>query len=258
MNPTTGVPTTYEPDDVVAYHGKLAADWEERYQKPSFQARLGVLEECLQGRSLTGTQWLDAGCGTGTLSRFLAEKGCSVVGLDAAPRMIELARAQGKRHAFSERMRFEVLGTEAIGTGFTGTGSTGTIEQLPNAAASLDGVLCSSVLEYVPNVENCLMEFARVLKPGGLLLISVPNSQSVVRRAQVSVHHWGRRVGKRWLAFIEYSRNEYSADRFETLLRSHSFEVQRLIVFGSPIPRWLQRWRVGGSLLMFLAVRRGS
>jgi 2-polyprenyl-3-methyl-5-hydroxy-6-metoxy-1,4-benzoquinol methylase len=258
MNPTTGVPTTYEPNDVVDYHGKLAADWEERYQKPSFQARIKVLEECLQGRNLTGTQWLDAGCGTGTLSRFLAEKGCSVVGLDAAPRMIELAREQGKRHACNERMRFEVAGTEPAGTGFTGIGPTGTIEQLPNATASFDGVLCSSVLEYVPDADSCLSEFARVLKPGGLLLISVPNSQSVVRRAQVSLHHWGRKLGKRWLAFIEYSRNEYSADRFDTLLRTHGFEVQQRIVFGSPIPRWLQRRRVGGSLLMFLAVRGGS
>jgi SAM-dependent methyltransferase len=248
MNPTTGVPTTYEPNDVVAYHGKLAADWEERYQKPSFQARIEVLEECLQGRNLAGTRWLDAGCGTCTLSRFLAEKGCFVVGLDAAPRMIELAREQGKCHANGEQIRFEVAGTEAAGT----------IEQLPNAAASLDGVLCSSVLEYVPSSERCLAEFARVLKPGGLLLISVPNSQSIVRRAQVSVYRWGRRFGKRWLAFIEYSRNEYSTHQFETMLRSHSLEVQKLIVFGSPIPRWLQRRRVGGSLLMFLAVRKGS
>ncbi len=248
MDPTTGMPTTHEPNDVVAYHGKLAADWEERYQKRSFQARIEVLEECLQGRNLAGTYWLDAGCGTGTLSRFLAEKGCSVLGLDAASRMIELAREQGKRHALREQMRFEV----------TGTGAAGTIEKLPNAAASLDGVLCSSVLEYVPNSEIFLTEFARVLKPGGLLLISVPNSQSVVRRAQVSIHHWGRRLGKRWLEFVQYSRNEYSADRFETLLRSRGFEVQRLIIFGSPIPQWFQRRRIGGSLLMFLAVRNGS
>ncbi len=253
MNPTTGVPTTYEPNDVVAYHGKLAVDWEERYQKRSFQARIDVLEECLQDRNLAGTHWLDAGCGTGTLSRFLAEKGCSVTGLDAAPRMIELAREHAKRHVLGERMHFEVAGTDAAGTGFTGT-----IEKLPDAAASLDGVLCSSVLEYVSNSEISLVEFARVLKPGGLLLISVPNSQSVVRRAQVSVHRWGRRLGRQWLAFIEYSRNEYSSAQFETLLRAHGFEVQKVIVFGSPIPRWLQRRRIGGSLLMFLAVRKGS
>jgi SAM-dependent methyltransferase len=253
MSPTTGMPTTCEPKDVVAYHGDLAANWEQRYQKRSFQARIEVLEECLRGRNPGGTQWLDAGCGTGTLSRFLAEKGCSVLGLDAAPRMIELAREQSARHALGGRMQFEVAGEK-----FNGTGFTGTIEHLPNAAASLDGVLCSSVLEYVPDAERCLAEFARVLKPGGILLISVPNSQSVVRRMQVGTHRWGRRLGKKWLAFIEYSRHEYSAERFEALLREHGMETQKRIVFGSPIPRWLQRQRIGGSLLMFLAVRKGS
>ena len=241
MNPTNGLPTTYEPNDVVVYHGSLAGDWEERYQKRSFQARIEVLEECLRGRNLAGTEWLDAGCGTGTLARFLAEHGCSVIGIDAAPRMIEIAQEQANSHPQGNRMRFEVAGT---------------IEQLSNAAASLDGVLCSSVLEYIPNTQQCLSGFARALKPHGLLLISVPNAQSVVRRAQVSLHRWGRWLGRRWFDFIEYSRNEYSASEFEALLQAQGFDVERVIAFGSPMPRWMQRRRLGGSLLMFVAVRR--
>ena len=231
---------TYEPQDVVAYHGALAGDWEGRYRKRSFRARLEVLEECLRGRDLAGAKWLDAGCGTGTLSRFLAEKGCSVTGLDAAPRMIEVARQQA-RHGSSGELRFEV---------------SPTIEQLPDAEASLDGILCSSVLEYVQNPEQCLAEFARVLRPGGTLLVSVPNAESVIRRGQVGLHHMGRSLGQRWLDFVQYSRNEYSADEFTTLLRTRGFETERTIVFGSPIPHWLQRRRAGGSLLMFLAVRQ--
>jgi len=232
---------TYEPKDVVAYHGELAGEWEARYQKRSFRSRLEVLKECLMGRDLTGTTWLDAGCGTGTLTRFLAELGCSVTGLDAASQMIDAARVQSSKHPSGARMSFEVAET---------------IEQLPIASASLDGVLCSSVLEYVANVEQCLSGFARVIKPGGLLLISVPNAQSAVRRAQVVLHQWGKRFGQRWLDFIEYSRNEYSAREFDALLKSHGFETEKMIVFGSPMPRWAQRQRVGGSLLMFLAVRK--
>ena len=45
---------------------------------------------------------------------------------------------------------------------------------------SCDGVLCSSVLEYVSDVDTCLKEFARVLRPAGLLLVSVPNRHSIV------------------------------------------------------------------------------
>jgi 2-polyprenyl-3-methyl-5-hydroxy-6-metoxy-1,4-benzoquinol methylase len=245
MNSSADMSTTYKQSDPVSYHGNLAADWEGRYLKRSFQARLEVLEECLRGRAQAGTQWLDAGCGTGTLTRFLAEKGCSIIGVDAAPQMIEMARERTQHHPQRELMQFEVAGRDSVGT----------IERLSNATASLDGILCSSVLEYMPDAEQLVGEFARVLKPGGMLLISVPNKQSAVRRAQVGIHHWGRRLGKHWLPFIEYSRNEYSAAEFEALLTAKNFRKERVIVFGSPIPRWLQRWRLGGSLLMFAAVR---
>ena len=50
MNSSADVSITYKESDAVAYHGGLAADWEDRYQKRSFQARLEVLEECLLGR----------------------------------------------------------------------------------------------------------------------------------------------------------------------------------------------------------------
>jgi 2-polyprenyl-3-methyl-5-hydroxy-6-metoxy-1,4-benzoquinol methylase len=245
MNSSADVSITYKESDAVAYHGGLAADWEDRYKKRSFQARLEVLEECLRGRTLAGMQWLDAGCGTGTLTRFLAEKGCSVTGLDAAAQMIEMARGQTKDHPQRERMRFEVAHRD----------SAGTMERLPNATGSLDGILCSSVLEYMPDAEQLIREFARVLKPGGVLLISVPNAQSAVRRAQVGIHKLGRRLGKHWLPFIEYSRNEYSTAEFEALLTAKNLRTERVVVFGSPIPRWVQRQRLGGSLLMFAAIR---
>src|SRR5258706_12014248 len=126
MKSSADVVKTYKQGGGVAYHGNLAADWEDRYQKRSFQARLEVLEECLRGRELAGTEWLDAGCGTGTLTRFLAEKGCSVTGLDAAPQMIEIARGRTKDHPQRGQKRFEV----ARG------GSAGTIHRLSNTNGS--------------------------------------------------------------------------------------------------------------------------
>src|SRR6267154_224914 len=136
MNSSADVSITYKQTGAVAYHGTLAVGGEGWYEKRSFQARREVLRECLQGRELAGTQWLDAGCGTGTLTRFLAEKGCSVTGLDAAVQMIEMARGRTKDHPQRERMRFEVAGGDFGGT----------IERLSNTTGSLDGILCSSVL----------------------------------------------------------------------------------------------------------------
>lgn len=46
---------------------------------------------------------------------------------------------------------------------------------LPFADAAFDSVFCSQVLEHVPDPEQALREFARCLKPGGVLLLSTPH-----------------------------------------------------------------------------------
>ena len=48
------------------------------------------------------------------------------------------------------------------------------IQNLPFADASVDGVICTSVLEHVGDAHACIAEISRVLKPGGIAYISVP------------------------------------------------------------------------------------
>jgi len=222
----------------VAFHAELAADWEQRYRKRSFRARQIVLAECLHGLDLAGSSWLDAGCGTGTLSRWLAERGCHVLGVDAASSMIVAATQLAQTSAHLDTLKFARV--ETIG-------------RLPLEDDSMDGVLCSSVLEYVDDPRVCLAELARVLKKGGLLLASVPNRDSVIRRAQVACHGLGARIGQEWLPFVRHSRHEYSVEEFTRLLSESGFVAEKVFAFGSPLPRRVQRLRRGGSLLMFMA-----
>jgi len=237
------------PQDAVAYHRELAVSWEQRYKKPAFQARQRVFDLCLAGHDLHNQDWLDAGCGSGTLARYLVAAGARVLGVDAAEEMIAMARELAgqdvpsdvtKKDTRSSQLRFEHVAT---------------IAHLSLPDHSLDGVLCSSVLEYVPDPEACLSEFARVLRPAGLLIISVANRNSLVRRAQVGTHRLGRLFGQRWCAFLDHSHNEYAAAHFRALLQQHGFTTASVIPFGSPIPHWLQRREFGGSLLAFCAVR---
>jgi ubiquinone/menaquinone biosynthesis C-methylase UbiE len=231
--------------DAVAYHGELAVGWDQRYKKPAFRARLQAFEECLAGRDLRGQDWLDAGCGSGIMARYLVEAGARVLGVDAAEEMIAMARQLANQYVASQDERSPQLRFERIAT----------IDHLPLADQSLDGVLCSSVLEYVPNPAACLAEFARVLRPGGLLVVSVANRKSLVRRAQVATHRLGRVLRQRWCAFLDYSHNDYAAADFRALLKQHGFVTSKVIPFGSPIPHWLQRREFGGSLLAFCAAR---
>ena len=52
------------------------------------------------------------------------------------------------------------------------------LDALPMDDATYDAVLCTQVLEHVPNPQECLREMARVLKAGGKLFLTVPMAQS--------------------------------------------------------------------------------
>jgi ubiquinone/menaquinone biosynthesis C-methylase UbiE len=223
--------------DAVSYHSQLASGWERRYRRRSFRSRQVVLAECLAGIELQGAKWLDAGCGSGMLSRWLAERGCHVLGVDAASEMLAAATEL----------------TSGTGLGSLEFAHVGSIAQLPSDDSSQDGILCSSVLEYVADPAVCLEEFRRTLKPNGLLVVSVPNRESYFRRFQVWHHRVGRRLGRRWAEFLDHSRHEYSAVEFADLLTARGFSVESIFPFGSPLARKIQRSRRFGSLLMFVA-----
>jgi len=95
----------------------------------------------------------DLGCGTGTLSVLLAAEGYAVTGLDFAPQMIRAARA--KARAASVSARFELSDAAA--------------PTLP--AASFDVVLARHVLWAMPDTDDTLEAWLRLLLPGGLLLL---------------------------------------------------------------------------------------
>ena len=222
----------------VAYHASLAHAWEGRYRKQQFQMRRRVMLDSLQGRNLPGTLWLDAGCGSGTLARWLANRGCSVLGVDAASEMVAVATLAAQSKNYSDRLGFVRITT---------------IARLALDDHSLDGILCSSVLEYVSDPVACLTEFYRVLKPGGVLLVSVPNRNSVVRQIQRACHRIGEALGQSWCEFLNYSHHQYSKREFQKLLGQTGFSSEKLVPFGGPLPGLAQRSRYWAPLLMFVA-----
>jgi ubiquinone/menaquinone biosynthesis C-methylase UbiE len=95
---------------------------------------------------------LDVGCGTGAASRAAAAAAALVVGLDFSREMI--------RHA--------VALADGVGTlGFAIADS----EQLPFADATFTAVLCSNSFHHYPDPSTAVREMARVLVPGGRLVI---------------------------------------------------------------------------------------
>lgn len=108
--------------------------------------------------TLTG-RVLDAGCGPGQWTDFLAQRGLAVSGIDLVPEFVERARDQ------YPDLSFEVGGFEALDV----------------EADSLGGVLSwySLIHHHPQDIETPLAEFARVIRPGGGLLVGFFEGASV-------------------------------------------------------------------------------
>jgi SAM-dependent methyltransferase len=102
-----------------------------------------------------GQRVLDLGCGAGAFTAALAEAGTQAVGVEVAARAVERARAA------HPGLDFRHVPIDA---------------PLPFEDASFDAVWVSEVLEHVADTARFLSEARRVLKPGGLLLVTTPSA----------------------------------------------------------------------------------
>ncbi|MEZ4867171.1 MAG: class I SAM-dependent methyltransferase [Caldilineaceae bacterium] len=96
---------------------------------------------------------LDIGCGTGSLSLLLAEQGYRVTGIDLSPRMIE--QAERKATAAGQMITWHVM--EASNPRF--------------AQHHFDLLLCRHLLWALPEPEQVLARWSRLLRPHGRLIL---------------------------------------------------------------------------------------
>ena len=126
-----------------------------------------------------GAPVLDAGCGTGNLAVRLAQKGWEVTAIDGAEGMLD--RARGKRSP----VRFSQADLNA---------------PLAYADGSFAAVTCSNVLYSLQNREVFLAEAARVLRPGGRLVLTNPRSTFSMK--SILVQHWQSSDWKDRIVFL--------------------------------------------------------
>ena len=129
--------------------------------------------------NVTNKKILDAGCGKGRLTCELAKRGAEIVGVDIAYELISSAKQQNKNLPFL----------------------TASVSQLPFVDGCFDGVLCVEVIEHVPDTEMAIYELARVLKPGGKLIVIDKNILSLNSRYLIPsalLKKW-KELNNRWM-----------------------------------------------------------
>lgn len=139
------------PQEVKQLYDNFAATYDDTLKVWAYEAPR-VAAEMLHHYLPDGRAILDAGCGTGLTGKALVTAGFeAVTGIDLSPESIELAQATGV---------YSALQTADLS------------QTLPFEENQFDGINCVGVLTYVPELRHVLSEFARVVKPGGVILFT--------------------------------------------------------------------------------------
>ena len=160
--------------------------------------------------AIDGERWLDAGCGAGTYSRYLASLGASVLGVDYSFRTVEKAKSR-----------------DGQGVSFCVADATA----LPVRAGSFDGALSLGVTQALSRSERLVTALAQSVRPGGQVWIDGLNAWCFVH-----VLSEARRKARGWPRYLRYE----TPGGIKRLLRAQGFTELR--VFWLPImPSRLQR-----------------
>ncbi len=125
--------------------------------------------------NVAGLSVLDAGCGTGYLSRQLHQRGAKVIGVDFSEKMIEIARAK------APRIDFRVDSCSSLETVEDG---------------SINVVIANYVLMDTPDLYGTMRAFNRVLKADGVAIVifshpCFPQGRATVSRDEDGIqYHW--------------------------------------------------------------------
>lgn len=197
--PRAGVATKTQE---VARHAELAKEYTKRHRPAAGQIYHAWWNAQLmrQMPARKSMRVLDLCCGTGVLLRDLSRRYAQAVGIDLSPAM--LAGAEGGRPRMVQ----------------------GDSEQLPFPRAAFDAAVCRGALHHLPNVEAGIVELARVVRPGGRLVVAEPNHDALhLRLPRWAWRRWSARfgeqhhaLGSRWLsaAFEEVGFRRVGLQRF--------------------------------------------
>jgi SAM-dependent methyltransferase len=228
------------------YFDGQAQRWPRLYRsKPVFGDRFNLFVGGIQRAFPSPARILDFGCGPGVMALALGRMGHAVVGVDAAPAMLREAEQERKRLGL-DNVRFVLMDADHPAL----------------ASDTFDAVICSSVLQYVADDRQLLVDLVSILRPGGLLFVSLPHRASALGVLEAGSARLQQVIRPQGGGFLRYSLRRYTKGRFLRLLESLSMSPLQCTYFDLPllgkygIP--LSRLPLLGILLLVVARREGQ
>lgn len=155
-----------------------------------------------EARKLPKTaQVLDAGCGYGIYALSLAEGSYTVDAID-----LESIRIEEIKRMLSETPDLAARVHPILGS----------LTKLPFNDARYELVVCSEVIEHIPDDASALNEIARVTKSGGTLLLSVP--------------YWSTHTARIFRSF-GHERPGYTQESLRKLLEVRGFTIEKTVLY---------------------------
>lgn len=176
---------------------------------------------------------LDIGCGVGTISLYIANKGNEVLGTDISEKAIKAAQRSA-----------ELLGIK--NASFTTTNFLDT-----NFQEKFDFVVCIGVLEHITNDALAMEKMYKLLKIGGKLVLLTPLETDPMHKVRL------RFFGKDEFDIRVGHLRRYSKQRLVQLLESNGFKVIEIFLTEGFLRMFLFTTKAGNRLLMFASLPMG-
>jgi ubiquinone/menaquinone biosynthesis C-methylase UbiE len=233
-------------DSPVSFFDTAADRFVELYRsKAGFGDRLALFTAAVARVVPVPGKILDFGCGPGVISLALARMGHEVLAVDGAPTMVEVARVRAESSGLQTRMKFAVMDAADMSL----------------ESNAFDCVVCSSVLEYIDDDSRLVADLVKAVRPGGYLIISVPQAVSIVSvitevfRPLVYLFRSKQRTDL-------FRRRKYASDRLFRLLDAAGLTGFSRTYFEAPIPGRLgvalSRSRLIGAMLLVIGCKPGG
>jgi len=140
-------------NDLRFFYDTIASEFDSLINSYDLERRLSIVFSELFPEDLTGLRTLDLGCGSGWFSNRALERGACVTSLDISISLAQITH--------SRTQQAPVVTADAI--------------RSPLASGRFDLIISSEMLEHLERPERGIQEIARLLAPGGAVVLTTPN-----------------------------------------------------------------------------------
>ena len=173
----------------------------------------------------TGRKTLDIGCGEGIFYYELTKRGCKMFGIDYSMEALENMKKRMKLVSISPR----VINADA--------------QVIPIKSKSFDQVICLDVIEHLKDANAAIKGIGRVLRKGGILVLSVPN-ELYLTKSVLPINF------KEHIKAIGHETAGFGYDELKKMLESNGFKIKKYryyTKFFGRIMTELTFWAIGAN-----------